>query len=175
MTRDEKRLCQSENCRVRSDWKTQGPTSFSHEVRVPLVDFLLPPVVLILERASLLSRDGPVDVENSAVERHVGCERTARVGREDGIEREGVGRSVLDLQTRRPTKRSESASTGCDKQNIKLTGIELTPVPPTSAASRLASSIAFSASSFFQKQTNPVPRDRLVALSMVIRAYRRGP
>ena len=35
--------------------------------------------------------------------------------------------------------------------------------------------MAASACSIFQKQTNPVPRDRPVALSMVILAYLNGP
>ncbi|OXG33436.1 small subunit ribosomal protein S12 [Cryptococcus neoformans Bt120] len=52
------------------------------------------------------------------------------------------------------------------------TGIELAPV---SIATLCASSITSSACSFFQKQTNPVPLDRPVALSMVILAYRKGP
>lgn len=81
--------------------------------------------------------------------------------------RQGCQHGILNQRRRDATSKTE--------RFVKLTGIELTPVPPTSAASKLASSIAFSASSFFQKQTNPVPRDRLVALSMVIRAYRRGP
>lgn len=49
------------------------------------------------------------------------------------------------------------------------------PYAPVSACTRSASSIAASACSVFQKHTKPVPRDRPVDLSMVIRAYRRGP
>src|SRR5579863_7474005 len=47
--------------------------------------------------------------------------------------------------------------------------------PVISARIILLCSITLSASARFQKQTKPVPRDRPVAGSTVIRAYRKGP
>ena len=54
----------------------------------------------------------------------------------------------------------------------KPTGIAFAPV---SLETLSASSVALSASSVFQKQTNPVPLDRPVSLSIVNLAYRNGP
>lgn len=56
-------------------------------------------------------------------------------------------------------------------------GLLLRPVvlDPVIWYTRAASASALSASSFFQKQAKPVPRDRPVARSIVILAYRRGP
>lgn len=154
-------------------------TSLTHQVRVSLVDLLFPPLALLLELARLLTGDGNFDVEDSAMHNKVSSEGRGRINRQNGRGCERVGRTVSDL------KPEYGRHHQCEDANSVWavirkswrdgrTGTELAPLP-VSTLINLACSTARSASSRFQKQTKPVPRDRPVALSMVILAYRRGP
>lgn len=155
--------------------RTTRLTSFSHQVRVPLIDLLLPSIGLVLKLGSFLPGDGELDVEDSSVHDEVRGEGGGRVDGEDRRSSERVDGLVSDLEGETDEGRCQwRLSKFVEEQERRLTGTLLAPLPVSTFISR-ACSTARSASSFFQKQTNPVPRDRPVALSRVIRAYRRGP
>jgi len=73
-------------------------TSLSHEVRVPLVDLLLPSIRLILQLGSFLSGDSELDVEDSSVHDEVGGEGGGRIDGENRRSSEGVDGLVSDLE-----------------------------------------------------------------------------
>ena len=75
-------------------------TSFSHQVRVPLVDLLLPSIRLVLQLGSFLPGDGELDVENSSVHDEVGGEGGGRIDGEDRRSSEGVDGLVSNLGER---------------------------------------------------------------------------